>query len=141
MRGDVVLLADDDSVDIEIIRRSFAKGGLDSRIEEVANGVECIAYLSGETPYNDRQRYPLPVLLLLDVRMPLTDGFEVLRWIRSQPTFDSLKVVVLTGVERMGDASLAYQLGANSFLLKPFDFDNPNLLIESIRLLMKRKPD
>jgi CheY-like chemotaxis protein len=80
-------------------------------------------YLSGEGRYANRAEYPLPALVLLDLKMPGMDGFEVLRWIRQQPGIRGLRVVVLSGSDAMQDVNLAYQLGANSFLIKPVDFD------------------
>src|SRR4029077_20868417 len=80
-------------------------------------------YLSGEGKYANRAAYALPSVVLLDLNMPGIDGFEVLRWIRQQPGIKDLRVVVLSGSDAMRDVNLAYQLGANSFLIKPMDFD------------------
>ena len=77
-----------------------------------------------EAEFADRNEYPLPALLLLDLKMPRTDGFEVLRWIRQERAFDALRVLVLTSSEASQDVALAYQLGANSFLAKPSDFSD-----------------
>ena len=90
----------------------------------VRDGEETIAYLKGEGQFANRAEYPLPELLLLDLAMPRKDGFEVLRWLRQQPGLSALRVVVLTSSDQMRDVNLAYKLGANSFLVKPIDFDN-----------------
>lgn len=132
-----VLVADDDENDVLLIRAAFEKAGLDYPIEAVSNGMDCIAYLNGDRPYDDRSKYPLPTLLLLDVKMPLMDGFEVLTWIRHRPDFNYLRVVMLTGAERTGDAKLAYDLGSNSFFVKPFDFENADELFDAVRKLLK----
>ena len=82
-----------------------------------------MSYLTGEGKYSNRDEYPLPDLLLLDLKMPRMDGFETLRWLRLQPGLKALRVVVLTSSEEIRDVNLAYQLGANSFLVKPIDFE------------------
>jgi CheY-like chemotaxis protein len=86
-------------------------------------GEEAVAYLSGEGRYRNRTEFPLPALVLLDLKMPGMDGFDVLKWVREQPGLSLLRVVVLTSSDSMRDVNLAYQLGANSFLVKPVDFD------------------
>jgi len=95
-----------------------------------------IAYLQGTHPYDDREKYPLPVLVLLDIKMPGMDGFEVLRWIRRQWEFFELCVVMLTSSDHIRDANEAYHLGANSFLVKPLDFHNAAELARSLERLL-----
>jgi CheY-like chemotaxis protein len=80
--------------------------------------------LEGTGKYSQREEYPLPELILLDLKMPRMDGFEVLTWIRSNENFKAIRVVVLTPSEEIYDVNKAYQLGANSFLVKPFEFEN-----------------
>src|SRR5207248_11387786 len=81
-------------------------------------------YLKGDGKYGNRDEHPLPDLLLLDLKMPRMDGFQVLQWLRQQPGLSSLRVVVLTSSEDLRDVNTAYQLGANSFLVKPLEFEN-----------------
>jgi CheY-like chemotaxis protein len=119
----VILLAEDRTDDVELIRRAFAAGRIDNPLFVVDNGEEAVAYLKGEGKYQTRDEYPLPDLLLLDLKMPRMDGFEVLRWVRLQPGLSSLLVVVLTSSQEIRDVNKAYQLGANSFLVKPHDFE------------------
>src|SRR5262249_48425052 len=87
-------------------------------------------------PYTDRVVYPVPDLLLLDIKMPGTDGFEVLRWIREQPQFAGMCVVMLTSSDEIRDVNRAYKLGANSFLVKPLDFVNAKELWRSLGKLL-----
>src|SRR5438105_2858307 len=115
----VILVAEDREDDIILIRRAFARARVVNPIHVVRDGEEALAYLKGEGKYGNRREYPLPELLLLDLKMPRMDGFEVLRWVRSQPDLRLLRVVVLTSSEDVRDVNLAYQLGANSFLVKP----------------------
>src|ERR1044072_2358182 len=119
----VILLAEDSENDILLTRRAFAKAHLVNPLHVVRDGVEAIAYLKGVEPYANRAEYPLPDLLLLDLKMPRKDGFEVMRWIRDQPGLRGLRIVVLTSSDRIRDVNLAYQLGANSFLVKPVNFE------------------
>ena|SRR5882762_4066397 len=118
----VILLAEDRDDDVELIRRAFKGGQILNPLFVVKNGEEAIAYLKGEGKYRTRDEYPLPDLLLLDLKMPRVDGFEVLEWVRQQPGFRNLLIVVLTSSEELRDVNRAYQLGANSFLVKPHDF-------------------
>lgn len=119
---EVILLAEDNENHVLLIRRAFEQAGLVNPLYVVANGEEAISYLKGEGKYARREEYPLPCLLLLDLKMPKKDGFEVLEWLREQPGFSSLRVVVLTTSEELRDVNRAYRLGANSFLTKPVDF-------------------
>ena len=120
----VILLADDRDDDVLLIRRAFETGEIHNPLFVVNSGDDAIAYLSGEGKYASRDEYPLPELLLLDLKMPGTDGFDVLRSIRSHPGLSSLRVVVLTSSEDIRDVNFAYQLGANSFMVKDMDFRN-----------------
>ena len=120
----VILLVEDREDDVVIIRRAFSKGNILNPLFVVRDGDEAVAYLSGEGKFSNRHEYPLPDLVLLDLKMPGRDGFEVLRWLRKQPGLSSLRVVVLTSSEELRDVNQAYQLGANSFLVKPMDFEN-----------------
>src|SRR5207245_7487111 len=118
----VILLVEDREDDIILIRRAFTKGNVLNPLQVVRDGDEAIAYLSGQGRYSNRAEYPLPDLVLLDLKMPRVDGFEVIRWIREQPGLKALRFVVLTSSDEMRDVNLAYQLGANSFLVKPVKF-------------------
>src|SRR5712664_1752952 len=120
----VILLAEDREDDIALVRKAFAKAYIQNPLHVVRDGEEAIAYLQGEGRYYNRDEYPLPDLLLLDLKMPRMDGFDVLKWIRQQPGLSSLRVVVLTSSEDIRDVNVAYKLGANSFMVKPMDFEN-----------------
>ena len=120
----LILIAEDREDDIFLIRHSLEKARVSNPIQIVRSGAEVIAYLNGEGTFANRDEYPLPSLLLLDLKMPRTDGFEVLSWIRQQPGLKALRVIVLTSSADIRDVNRAYQLGANSFLVKPMDFEN-----------------
>jgi CheY-like chemotaxis protein len=129
----VILLAEDDENQIVLIRRVFKQAHLVNPLHVVSNGEEAIAYLKGEGQYANRAEYPLPALLLLDLKMPRKNGFEVLKWIREQPTLRGLRIIVLTSSEDMADVNRAYQLGANSFLVKPGDFEKFVSVIQTLQ--------
>ena len=120
----LILLVEDRADDVVIILRSFDKAGIKNPIQVLSDGEEAIAYLSGSGKYSNRQEYPLPELILLDLKMPKVDGFEVLKWTRTHPEVSRLRVVVLTSSDDIRDVNLAYKLGANSFLVKPMDFNH-----------------
>src|SRR5437667_6439061 len=119
-----ILLAEDSDDDILLIRTAFTKANILNRLQIVRNGEEAISYLKGEGRFANPVDYPLPGLLLLDLKMPGKNGFDVLRWVRQQPTLSALRIVVLTSSDSIRDVNLAYRLGANSFLVKPVDFNH-----------------
>jgi CheY-like chemotaxis protein len=118
----VILVVDDRSDDILLILRAFQKAGMKNPVQVVRRGAEALAYLSGEGRFANRAEFPLPILVLLDLKMPGMDGFEVLSWIRQQDGIRGLPVVVLTSSDDLADVNRAYQLGANSFFVKELDF-------------------
>jgi CheY-like chemotaxis protein len=123
LNNQFILLVEDDENDVVLIQCAFQKAGLNPTLKTVRNGAEAIEYLSGEGRYADREQFPMPFLLLLDLRMPGTDGFEVLRWVRAAAELKRLLVVVLTSSNLQADVDRAYELGANSYLVKPVEFD------------------
>lgn len=114
-----ILLVEDDPNDVLLMERAFEKARLANPLQVVRDGEEAIDYLSGRGEYSDRDRYPIPLLLLLDLKMPKKSGFEVLDWIRDQPELRELSVVVLTSSKEAPDVAKSYRLGANSYLVKP----------------------
>ena len=133
-----ILLVENNQDDILLIFRAFQRAGVSRRIQAVTTGMDGIAYLQGTHPYDDREKYPLPVLVLLDIKMPGMDGFEVLRWIRQQWEFFDLSVVMLTNSDHIRDVNEAYHLGANSFLVKPLDFQNAAELARSLETVLAK---
>ena len=118
----VVLIADDSENDVALFRRALRQARVTTAVQVVMDGEEAIAYLKGDGKFAERDEYPLPDLLLLDLKMPRKNGFEVLEWLRGQPTLARLRVVVLTTSEDLRDVNSAYSLGAASFLTKPLNF-------------------
>ncbi len=129
----VILLVDDNPHDVVLIRLAFRKVGIIDTIQLVKDGAEAIRYINGEGIYADRQQFPPPTLVLLDLKMPGANGFEVLRWIRSQEAFENLVVVVMSGSKDDSDIERAYGLGANSYLVKPTKFEDLVKMMESLK--------
>ncbi|RMG67690.1 MAG: response regulator [Nitrospirae bacterium] len=129
-----ILLVEDDQNDVMLIKRAFNKCGLINPVYSVSNGEEAVKYLEARPPYDDRGTYPLPVLILLDLKMPRMNGFEFLKWIRSHPDFKKMIVVVLTSSKESPDVNRAYELGANSYLVKPVQFSDLMNLVKELHL-------
>lgn len=127
-----ILLVEDDYNDVLLIRRAFRQAKVEPPMSIVNDGDEAVAYLSRQGKYADRQQYPFPLLILLDLKLPRRSGLEVLAWIRQQPELRRLLVVVLTSSQENSDLAQAYDLGANSYLVKPVNFKDFVSLIELI---------
>jgi CheY-like chemotaxis protein len=139
----LILHAEDDPNDALFLREACRKATLPCLFEVVADGELAIAYLQGTDQFSDRQRYPFPNLLLLDLKIPRKTGFEVLDWVRSQPNLNVLPVVIFTSSTHEGDMRRAYDKGANSFLVKPVIFEDLMETAKAIHLYwirMNRTP-
>jgi CheY-like chemotaxis protein len=119
-----ILLADDDPNDLLLMKMAHARSRLQNPLHVVTGGIKAIEYLKGEGDFADRVRSPYPILLLLDLKMPFKDGFDVLSWIRSTPGLSRLVVVVLTNSQEPCDIDRAFDLGANSYAVKPGRFED-----------------
>jgi CheY-like chemotaxis protein len=117
-----ILLADDSDDDVLLMKRAFRVAKNAANLQIVNDGEELVSYLSGEGRFSDRLVYPVPALLLLDLKMPRRSGFEVLDWLREQPELKRLVVVVLTSSMAQADVNRAFDLGANSYMVKPSEF-------------------
>jgi|SRR6266850_5821350 len=114
-----VLLAEDDSDDVLLTQIAFEKARLANPLQIVRDGEEAISYLDGKGKYSNRLLYPFPILLLLDLKMPKFNGFQVLAWLKAQPHLRALPVAVMTSSDQDPDVTRAYKLGADSYLIKP----------------------
>lgn len=139
-----ILLVEDSQDDVLLIQRAFRKANLVNPISVVDDGEKAINYLSGAGEYADRSRYPLPVLVLLDLKLPRKSGHEVLAWIKQHSGFKRVPVVVLTSSTETIDVNKAYDLGANSYLVKPVGFDDLFAMVKTLQpywMIMNQKPD
>ena len=127
-----VLYVEDNVDDFTLLKLASRKCGTPFALRHASDGEQAIAYLCGTGPYADRDEYPFPDLVLLDLKMPHLDGFGVLTWIRSNPLTKSLPVVVLAGSSFRADVRRALELGANSYAVKPARFEELQTLIDQI---------
>ena len=144
LRDSAILLVEDDEADILLLRRAFRNARIANPVIEVRDGQAAIQYLSEEGDYADRTRYPIPFLILLDLRLPKLSGFEVIAWMREQPQLAHLIVVVLTASDHVPDVTKARDLGANSYLVKPGNFEELVEMVKRIKgrwLLLDRLPE
>src|SRR6266487_3418278 len=118
-----ILVAEDLPDAVELLKLAFSRAGVAVPVSYVKNGEEAIWYLRGEGIFGNRADYPLPTMLLLDLKMPRLDGFGVLEWVRLQPELRRLVVVVFTSSNEQDDINRAFELGANSYIVKPSGFD------------------
>lgn len=132
MNQAVAVLVEDSHADVLLIRRALSRVGTQVALNVVPDGDAAVAYLSGVGQYADRAAHPLPDLLLLDLKLPRRSGFEVLEWLRAQAGLRRLPVVVLTSSRHSGDVARAYDRGANSYLVKPVDFEGLVELLKTV---------
>jgi CheY-like chemotaxis protein len=133
MKGEpiVILVVEDDPAHAEIIRRNFGKSRLANRLLSVEDGQAALDYIYRRGEYNNADKFPVPNLVLLDLRLPKVDGLEVLKTIKSDPKLSAIPVVILTTSDAEVDMAKAYEHHANSFLVKPVDFTQFSKLMET----------
>lgn len=127
-----ILLAEDDENDVFFMERAFEQANIANPLIRVKDGEDAISYLKGEGAFADRGKHPLPYLMLMDLKMPRKNGFEVIQWVRQQPELKRLPLVVLTSSREDPDVNRAYELGANTYLVKPVKFEG---LVEMMKAL------
>ena len=125
-----ILLAEDNDDDVLIMRSAFERAAIANPLQVVNDGEQVLEYLAGQGAYADRSQFPLPIILLLDLKMPKQGGLEALEWLRQQPTFKCLTVHILTASSRAADVQRAGELGANAYLIKPSRFND---LVEMLK--------
>lgn len=128
-----LLYVENDENDVFLFNRALKRIGFVHRFEAVANGREAVAYLEGRGKFADRRQFPLPQLLVLDVKMPEMGGIEVLRWVRAQSAFAALPVMLLSSSTQPGDIADARAYGANAYLVKPGTPQQLEAMLKSIR--------
>jgi two-component system, response regulator len=118
-----MLLAEDTPSDADLVLASLGRDGLSAMVHVVHDGVEALDFLFCRREYADRGQEPLPRLIVLDVKLPRVDGFQVLREVKADARTRSIPVVMLTSSNVERDVALGYGLGANSYVQKPVDFE------------------
>ena len=134
----LVLMVDDSEDDCLLIKMAVSKAQRLSFIGSVSDGEEVVSYLNGEGKYSDREKYPVPDMLLLDLMMPRKNGFEVLEWLRRQP-FEDMVVVVLSGSDQVQDVKKAMSLGADHYHTKDASADKRIALMRTLEEYLSRK--
>lgn len=116
----VVLLVEDDTFDVELIKTALERTPGEITLMCVADGDKAVGYLAGTAPFDDREKYPVPITMILDIKLPKRSGFEVLQWLRSQDgPVKRLPTMVLTASNHQVDINRAFEDGANVYLTKP----------------------
>jgi CheY-like chemotaxis protein len=127
-----VLCVDDSSDDTVLLRHACRRAGVKFALQAVDDGDKAIQYLSGGDIFSDRNAYPVPRLILLDLKMPSKTGFEVLVWLRKHPVHGNLPVAVFTSSQHESDIHEAYRKGANCFLTKPVEYEALVQLVKAL---------
>ena len=129
---DLVLVAEDNPDDALLLRRALEKAGIRARLKIVADGEEMLLYLQGRGAFANRVNYPMPSLIILDLKMPRKSGLEVLEWIGQNMHLAVVPTIVLSASNLEADVRAAYNLGANTYFVKPTTFDE---LVETMRMV------
>jgi CheY-like chemotaxis protein len=129
-----VLLVEDNPDDVDLITYAFRKAQVRNPLEVVSDGEQALEYFAGRLSVEDREQHSLPAVVLLDLKLPRKSGFAVLEWIRASPPLRHLPVVVLTSSSQDEDVRRAYDLCANSYLVKPVRRD---ALIDMMQLISR----
>ena len=143
MDASTILLVEDNLSDVRLIQRALHKLDITNPLQVVSNGDDAVAYLAGTEQYYDRNRYPLPILVLLDLKLPRRSGAEVLMWLRQQPGLKRLPVVMLTASKECSDVNNLFDLGINAYITKPVAFDDLVKIVETLTihwLILNEKP-
>lgn len=116
-----ILLVEDEPADAELLQRAFTRVGIPNPVHVVSNGEEAVAYLEGSGPYSDRAKHPFPRVVVTDLKMPRMDGLQLLRWMRANPEFRVVPVIVFTSSTAQAEVDEAFALGANAYMVKPVE--------------------
>lgn len=128
-----ILLVEDNLQDIEIARRAFAKGRVKNELIVVRDGQEALDYLYRQGKYKDPASAPRPGMILLDLNLPKVGGMEVLQQIKKDEALKSIPVIVLTASPREEDVVRTYNLGVNTYIQKPVEFDNFMRVVNAVQ--------
>jgi DNA-binding response OmpR family regulator len=128
-----ILIADDDADFVMLLKAAFEEAHADNLIDVVEDTTNAQDYLTNQGRFENRERFPIPGLIVSDLRLPPKDGIALLRWIRQEPRLDGLPVVMLTGAEFPNQEGVAMESGANGYFLKPFQFTKLVALARHLR--------
>lgn len=134
MKEKIILLVEDNPDDVELTIRAFKKNNIANKIVVAKDGVEALDYLFCTGPYTGRDKKDMPVVVLLDLKLPRVDGMEVLKRIRGHETAKLIPVVILTSSKEEKDLINGYALGANSYVQKPVNFEQFSEAVKQLGL-------
>jgi CheY-like chemotaxis protein len=129
-----ILLVEDEENDVILLQRAFRRAAIVNPLQIVRHGDDAVAYLEGTGDFADRDKYPLPVMMLLDLKLPRRTGLEVLQWVKERSVIKKIPIIVLTSSKNDEDVNRAYELGANSYVVKPVSFETLLELVKSLEL-------
>lgn len=118
----LILHVENDPNDVFLVQRAFREATVTAPVQVVEDGTRAVDYLKGAGEFADRHKYPLPSLIFLDLSMPRMNGTEFLEWLRQQPILKRIPVIVFTSSKHIRDVERSYELGANSYLVKPVSY-------------------
>src|SRR5687768_4014030 len=127
-----VLLVEDDDNDRMFVERAFKKAGVPVEFRTVTCGEDAVSYLSAEAPYADRANFPLPALVLMDLKLTGMSGFETMEWARKRAESKALPIAVLTSSREKSDVARAYEAGATTYFVKPADWEDLHELVKTV---------
>lgn len=130
----IILIVEDTPSDLFLLKRAFHKLNAEFELQVVTNAQAALSYLQGEEPYSDRAQYPLPGLIMLDLKLPGMPGLDFLKWVRQQPQLQNLPIIALTAFG-LRDLPRAYDLGADFYLLKPPDTHSLAQVLQAVDFL------
>ena len=130
---EAILLVEDNEDDVFLMRRAIEKAGIANPLFVVEDGQQAIDYLSGTERFSDRTAFPLPALIFLDLKLPKKKGLEVLEWLRKEERLRRVVVLILTASQEPNDLRRAYDLGVNSFLVKPSKVERLEALMTAVK--------
>jgi CheY-like chemotaxis protein len=136
----VILVAEDEETDAMLLRMSAEQAGLSQPIIFVADGKELVSYLQGDPPYANRLQHPLPAIILLDLKMPRMNGFEVLLWLSNRPALKHIPAIVLSSSCSLEDVARARALGASEYYTKPHLLSELTNIFKSLAARWLSKP-
>ncbi len=128
-----ILYVEDEESDVILLRYALRKAKVSNPLLVVGDGEEGMAYLGGRGQYADREKYPLPALVLLDLNLPRVPGMKLLEWIRRQPSLTELPVVIYTSSNQPNDLKDAKRLNANEYVVKPSGIDKITEIVETLK--------
>jgi DNA-binding response OmpR family regulator len=131
--NELILVVEDDENDLLFVKRAMKEAGITNPLQIANDGQQVLDYFQGTGKFADRSEFPLPYLVLLDLKLPFVMGLDVLAWIRGQPQFKSTIVIAFTSSRHTEDIGTAYQLGANAYLVKPAQMNELEAMMKTLK--------